>query len=124
MNRSYPWVICGALLLPTVVHADEDNRRPGRVKLMTQAGHANSIGLISSMSPNGSLVATAADSSVIKIWNADLGRLVCELKPQQAKITAKALPRRSKDSGEENDGQAGSAFSFAWSSDSQWHALN
>jgi WD40 repeat protein len=118
MTRSSPWLIYGALLLPAAVDADEGGQQASRAKLMTQTGHANSLGLLSSISPNGNLVATA-DSSVIKIWNADLGRLVCELKPQQAQATAKPTSRRSKASDEEHDGQAGSAFSFAWSGDSQ-----
>ncbi|BDI05986.1 caspase family protein [Sphaerotilus microaerophilus] len=118
MRTLRTWLICAAALLPTAGFANEPTQAAGRAKLMTQTGHANSLGLLSSMSPNGNLVATA-DSSVIKIWNADLGRLVCELKPQQAQATAKPTSRRSKASDEEHDGQAGSAFSFAWSGDSQ-----
>lgn len=79
----------------------------GKPRLMVQAGHSGGLAVLQSISPDGRLVATA-DNLSIKIWNSDIGRLVCELK---------AEPRGTAAEKADGPGMAGSSYSLAWAAD-------
>lgn len=85
----------------------------GKPRLMMQVGHGEGIAAMQSISPNGRLVATS-DGTTIKIWAADVGRLVCDLKPD--------LPPKPSGNGQRKagDGEGNgmlSSGSAAWSTD-------
>ena len=79
----------------------------GKPRLMVQAGHSGGLAVLQSISPDGRLVATADDLS-IKIWNSDIGRLVCELKADHRGMAAEEA---------DGPGMAGSSYSLAWAAD-------
>lgn len=116
--RIFPLLLAVGLaaVFPAALSA-EGSRSTVRARLMTQTGHSNPLGVISSISPDGRLVATG-DPSVLKIWSTEMGRLVCELKPQRTQaVTPVRESAGGSDEADERDGIAGDTFSFAWSAD-------